>query len=191
MRQVEVALKTPKTAVVVIPPEDIWEPIQAIRRKLDRNMRRWMPHITMIFPFRPMSEFEELKRKFEAICANYSPFQARLVEFRYFQHSKRSYTIWLAPDPCERIKELQGALSSVVPNCDDAGRHPHGFTPHLSVGQVRVNLEKTLLELREAWEPLEFTLDGISLINRNDPPDDVFGTWGKVPLGVQLKRETS
>jgi 2'-5' RNA ligase len=179
----EINLKTNKTAVVVVPPEEIWEPIQAIRRRLDRNIRRWMPHITMLYPFRPIGEFENCSSKFEKICGEFAPFQVTLVDFRYFQHSKRSYTVWLDPDPGERIAELQGALARVVPDCDDVGRFHRGFTPHLSVGQARVDVENTIRELSETWEPLEFALDEIALINRNDPPDDVFGTWGEVPLG--------
>jgi 2'-5' RNA ligase len=183
MRPVVIPLKTHKTAIVVIPPEDIWEPIQAIRRRLDRNVRRWMPHITMLYPFRPMCEFEELSRKFRVISGDFSPFKVGLVEFRYFQHSKRSYTIWLDPEPGEPISELQGELVNLVPDCDDVGRFGRGFTPHLSVGQVRVDVEETIQVLTESWEPIEFTLDEIALINRNDPPDDIFKVWGKVKLG--------
>jgi hypothetical protein len=43
-----VAQKTHKTAVVVIPPDDLWAPIQALREKYDRHFRRWMPHITLL-----------------------------------------------------------------------------------------------------------------------------------------------
>ena len=43
--------KTHTTAVVLIPPEEVWEPIQALRRAHDRNFDRWMPHITLLYPF--------------------------------------------------------------------------------------------------------------------------------------------
>ena len=36
-------MKTHKSAVVIIPPEEIWEPIQKIRRLYDRQGHRWMP----------------------------------------------------------------------------------------------------------------------------------------------------
>ena len=49
--------KTPKTAIVIIPPEDCQEPIQRIRLSHDRSVRRWMPHITLVFPFRPVEDF--------------------------------------------------------------------------------------------------------------------------------------
>ena len=46
-------VKTHHTAVVAMPPPEVWEPIQAIRRQHDRNVHRWMPHITLLYPFMP------------------------------------------------------------------------------------------------------------------------------------------
>jgi len=39
-----------KTAAVIIPLEDVWDPIQAIRQE---QANRWPPHITLIPPFLP------------------------------------------------------------------------------------------------------------------------------------------
>jgi len=47
-----------KTALVVIPLASARPPIQAIRAEHDRKLRRWMPHITPIYPFLPAGEFE-------------------------------------------------------------------------------------------------------------------------------------
>jgi 2'-5' RNA ligase superfamily len=52
--------KTHQTAVVLIPPEAVWPPIQALRQQYDRHVRRWMPHITLLYPFRPREEFERI-----------------------------------------------------------------------------------------------------------------------------------
>lgn len=60
--------KTHQTAVVIIPPENLWQPIQQIRQKHDRHFRRWMPHITMIYPFRPRTQFDELAIQFQSAC---------------------------------------------------------------------------------------------------------------------------
>jgi len=40
-------------AAVIIPLEDVRGPNQAIRRKHDSKVGRWMPHITPIHPFLP------------------------------------------------------------------------------------------------------------------------------------------
>ena len=39
------------SAVVIIPPQEKWESIQEIRETYDRGFNRWMPHITLIYPF--------------------------------------------------------------------------------------------------------------------------------------------
>ena len=38
------------TALVVIPPAEVWLPIQALRAKYDAKVRRWMSHITLVYP---------------------------------------------------------------------------------------------------------------------------------------------
>ena len=40
-----------KTAAFIIPPEDVWGPIQPIRQKHDSKVGRWMPHVTLIYSF--------------------------------------------------------------------------------------------------------------------------------------------
>ena len=127
---------THQTAVVVTPPESCWEPIQAIRREHDKQVRRWMPHITMLYPFRPRSEFEAAAGALSAACGAIPSFEVTLTEFGYFCHGGSSYTLWLAPEPAEPLVRLQAAMLSAVPECDETSRYAGGFTPHLSVGQA-------------------------------------------------------
>jgi hypothetical protein len=51
--------KTHQTAVAVVPPREVWGPIQAIREKHDRQFRRWSPHINLLYPFYPPERFEQ------------------------------------------------------------------------------------------------------------------------------------
>lgn len=177
--------KTHETAVVVIPPESCWEPIQIIRRQHDRHVRRWMPHITLLYPFRPRSQFDMVAGELLAACAVIEPFEVRLEGFREFRHGRGSYTLWLAPEPRQMLVRLQAALQSAVLDCDDVARHAGDFTPHLSVGQVRGReaLAKLKSELKERWSPLSFAVNEVSLIWRNPPPDDVFRIDRAVRLG--------
>lgn len=177
--------KTHQTAVVVVPPESCWEPIQIIRREHDRQVRRWMPHITLLYPFRPRSQFDVVAGQLRAACAVIEPFEVRLAEFREFRHGRDSYTLWLTPEPREALVRLQAALQSAVPDCDDTARHAEGFTPHLSVGQVRGHepLARLKSELQEHWSPLAFAVNEVNLIWRNPPPDDVFRVDRAVRLG--------
>ena len=178
--------KTHKTAVVVIPPEPAWPSIQAIRRQHDRGFRRWMPHITLLYPFRPRPEFEAATARLEQVCEALPSFEATLATFHAFEHGRESYTLWLAPEPAEALLQLQTAMWQTFPDCDEVRRHAGGFTPHLSVGQVRgkEKMEQLLSAWQRNWTPIRFQVAAVSLIWRDDPPDDVFRIGHAVRLGV-------
>lgn len=38
---------TARSAVILMPPKELWAPIQAIRSVHDKAYERWMPHINM------------------------------------------------------------------------------------------------------------------------------------------------
>lgn len=177
--------KTHKSAVVVIPPRAVWPAIQAIRRRHDRKIRRWMPHVTLLYPFWPKSDFDEAARLIARACARLEPFEARLATFRYFRHGKSSYTLWLAPEPVATWVELHTSLENMVPGGHDVSRRSLDFTPHLSVGQFRrrEGIEVFLEELQRNWKPLAFEVSEVCLIWRGDPPRDVFRVARRVPLG--------
>ncbi|MFH0981659.1 MAG: 2'-5' RNA ligase family protein [Planctomycetota bacterium] len=178
--------KTYNTALVLTPPESVWGPIQEIRRAHDRHFGRWMPHITLLYPFRPCELFDEAAAQLAPVCAAILPFSLTLAEFRHFRHGRSSYTVWLAPEPNEPVIRLQQALMAVLPDCDDVARHAHGVTPHLSVGQCRGSeaLREWQQTLAASWRPLSLIVHGINFIRRGDLPDDVFRVDRHLPLGA-------
>jgi 2'-5' RNA ligase len=180
--------KTRKTAVVVVPPHDLWAPIQALRRQYDRNFRRWMPHITLFYPFRPKTAFEQVVPELARACRRLLPFEVHLRRFGFFVHGSRSATFYLAPEPSGALKALYLALRVRVPDCNDTARFDGGFSPHLSLGQARRRDVADMCRRWQAtWRPLAFTLDRIHLIWRNDPPDDIFRPGPVVHLGPRAR----
>jgi 2'-5' RNA ligase len=167
MRPPSSPLKTPHTAVVLIPPADLWEPIQAIRRIHDAHLARWMPHVTLLFPFLPADRFPEAEGKLQAACREVAAFKLELARFQYFPGPK---TAWLDPEPSETVRGLQARLQAEFPAYDDVARFPGGFRPHLSVGQGPPGLAE---KLQETWRPLAFDASEVALIRR-DGPDDPF-----------------
>jgi 2'-5' RNA ligase len=168
--------KTFTTAVVLIPPAEVQPSIQANRQVHDRHFKRWMPHITLLYPFRPRHEFDRLAERFAAVCEAIEPFRVELAEMRFFRHRGNSFTLWLAPEPREAVVRLQAVVGGVVPDCHDVVKHRDGFTPHLSIGQVHGEQRRRILqqELQASWQALAFPAREISLIWRGEPPDDVF-----------------
>ena len=175
--------KTYRTAAVLIPSGDVWPPIQAVRAERDRHYRRWMPHITLLYPFRPREDWDTLRAPLSTACAGVEPFEITLSAFDRFRHG-RSTTVWLAPEPAAQLVALQTALWRVVPDCDDTRKQSGGFTPHLSVGQVPGAGADALLEALQArWEAVSFTASAVQLIWRADPPDDIFHVGEQLSLG--------
>lgn len=179
--------KTHTTALVVIPPEELWAPVQAIRREHDRQVRRWMPHITLVYPFRPRATFDALAPDLLRACENIAPFRIRLQRIRYFHHGAGRYTVWLAPTPDAPLRGLRQAVARVVPDCDDLERLPGGYTPHLSVGQVRGRgpMKALRAQLQVQWQGMAFRVRAVSLVARSDPPDDVFRVERTIPFGAR------
>jgi len=182
MGEAGIAVKTRHTAVVAIPPEEAWTPIQEIRRKHDRQFQSWMPHLTLLYPFRPEEQFEEIGGPLAEACSAVSPFETVLDEFRYFVHGSGKATLWLAPEPEEAYSALQAALQRALPDCDDVSLFEGGFTPHLSVGQVESedSAESLSCELQRDWSPLRFSLDKIAVLRR--AADSPFQVARWIPL---------
>ena len=175
---------THHSAVVLIPPEEAWTPVQAIRREHDRQFRRWMPHVTLLYPFLPREAFGAAIPALERACAGIAPFRVTLREFRNFAHRGRRCTLWLAPEPVEPLLALFAALARAFPECAAAPKLP--FEPHLSVGQTgRGELERLTQQLQAQWQPLTFEAVAASLIWRHDAPDDVFRVERSFPFAAR------
>ena len=104
--------KTYTTAVVLIPSEEIQPPIQAIRRVHDRNFERWMPHITLLYPFAPQRNFQDVIPALAEAAQQSTNFSVTLTSFNAFKHRK-SCTLFLVPEPKNNIVDLHRTLIQI------------------------------------------------------------------------------
>ena len=180
---------THESAVVLVPPPEVWASIQAIRRVHDRQFRRWMPHVTLLYPSLTRDALDGAVPAVEEALAGIEPFTLELARFEVFAHRGGTATVWLAPEPKDRLVAVQARLVRRFPSCDATGRFAGGFTPHLSVGQARG--EESLRAFRqvlESWQPITFTVRRVAIIVREPPPDDVFRLFADVTLGDRAGR---
>lgn len=170
--------KSYKSAVVIIPPETKWSIIQQIRKEIDKKYYRWMPHITLIYPFVPILDLQKAKnilsaQKWSSLLTSN---ELKLDEIKYFSHGNNSYTIWAEPTPSDIIHSLFRQLMILFPDFDDVDSFPGGYTPHLSLGQAysSKDLEEKLIWIKKIWQPVQFNLQKFHIIIRDDPPNDIF-----------------
>lgn len=177
---------THNTAIVVVPPTEAWAPIQAIRARHDRKVRRWMPHMTLVYPFWPVTEFKAATERLTPVCQMLAGFEVELAEFSTFRHRGDNYTMWLRPEPEVALVELHRRLWLALFGPSLPTPQQPAFQPHLSVGQVRgkAAMSRLVEDLYGAWQPLRFQVAGISLLWRGEPPNDVFRVGAAVPLSV-------
>ena len=160
--------KSNTSAVVIIPPKKIWTPIQEIRKRYDRHINNWMPHITLIYPFVSEDEYSSIEKEFSDKCSEIKQFEITLNSFHSFNHKRQQYTMWLNPEPINLIQKLQAQILRIVPKFNDVNKYKNGFIPHLSVGQIvgKNNLNNVINDLQNNWTTLTWQIRKICFISR-------------------------
>ncbi len=177
--------KTHTTAVVLIPSETVQPAIQDIRRVHDRNFRRWMPHITLLYPFAERQDFATITSALAKAAQQVSPFSVQFARFDAFKHRK-SCTMFLVPEPEDDILRLHNALMTHLPDYNDTARFAGGFHPHLSVGQFQHRFLQTEQQrLQTEWQPIQCELAHLSLIYRSPETDDRFVVAEQFPFQIR------
>lgn len=160
--------RSSRSAVAIVPPKSVWEPINVIRKKHDKQLVRWMPHISLIFPFVHPDVLDEERERLAEVSAVVGAWDVTLSTFRHFKHSSDRASLWLDPEPRGPWEALYEALVAAYPHLDTSHRFEAGFTPHLSVGQTKTLVLGRRLtgELNEAWQPLTFEADALTVLRR-------------------------
>eukprot|EP01098_Paradermamoeba_levis_P013821 TRINITY_DN639_c0_g1_i6.p1 TRINITY_DN639_c0_g1~~TRINITY_DN639_c0_g1_i6.p1 ORF type:complete len:501 (+),score=148.74 TRINITY_DN639_c0_g1_i6:82-1584(+) len=179
--------KDVKTAVILTPLEGTWGPIQSIRKVHDKAYERWMPHINMLFPFVPESDFNLAKEKIKDKLQQLTPFTVTLNHISSFNHGNNS-TFFVKPkDPqeVEKIRQLQSSLYTLFPHCSDLStKSAAGFQPHLTLGQVPTSKALQMQKLIQSeWKDIKFEVNFVHLISRSATSPFVFKH--SIPIGAE------
>eukprot|EP00033_Pygsuia_biforma_P003978 GCRY01004357.1.p1 GENE.GCRY01004357.1~~GCRY01004357.1.p1 ORF type:complete len:731 (-),score=169.61 GCRY01004357.1:391-2583(-) len=170
--------KSVKSTVALIPSLESWVSIQAIRKQHDKQYKRWLPHINLLYPFFEESVFSQLMsdNKTESLLKDtlrsIQPFTLSFNKFGFFKHGK-SCTIWLEPEatPKSAINDLQAKLEKVFPVCSDLRqRGENGFTAHLSVAQCKGENEakRLISQFEQSFFGVTMTIQSVFYLGRKD-----------------------
>eukprot|EP00005_Dracoamoeba_jomungandri_P003874 CAMPEP_0174258870 /NCGR_PEP_ID=MMETSP0439-20130205/7788_1 /TAXON_ID=0 /ORGANISM="Stereomyxa ramosa, Strain Chinc5" /LENGTH=306 /DNA_ID=CAMNT_0015342541 /DNA_START=39 /DNA_END=959 /DNA_ORIENTATION=+ len=187
------------SAVCLIPPPRCWPSdgaIQQIRKVHDKSYVRWMPHANFVYGFLPDAYFDEAQEKLAQTVLDVAPFWVSFDSFRYFAHSRRSFTAWLEPTVIggdqSVLVDLQSKLESAYPHCNEQStKSDAGFIPHVSVGQFKneAQMKKCIKEWESNWEPIRFLVKEMYIISRTR--DDPFEVRKVIPFGLPYDESTT
>ena len=182
---------TTQTALCIIPPENVWMQIQAIRSKYDKAYPRWMPHINLIYPFVTEENFAKAKERLEIVLKREKPFQIRFdaLSFHYFKQGGDECTYHLQPSAAPEIVRLQNLIQNQLA---DIPKKKRAFQAHLTLGQTTaLEIDQVLADMRVQWQTVEFPIDRIYMISRENHPDNLFVIKNEVLLLDQADEASS
>ena len=129
------------SAVVIIPPEEKWNPIQEIRKKYDKNWKFMKPHITLVYPFSKVED-KKLKAHIRDSLSGINPFKLRLKGLR--KSKKEHYLYLLCGGGKEKIMELYKRFHRSLLK-EFKNKDMPSYVPHITLGKF-----DTEEEIREA-----------------------------------------
>ena len=181
--------KVHTSALCFVPAIDRQEGIQQLRATYDRQIKRWPPHVNLLYPFVPETEFETAAQTLATALRDIEAFSVVAAGFGSFRHGKNT-TVWLDPTggessvACAQWRALQALCQQAFPHfTDQTSRKP--FVPHLTVGQFEESARHAAFEaaVAQAWEPLPLHVGEVVLISRAGADAPFLVHW-RVALGT-------
>jgi 2'-5' RNA ligase len=149
---------------VVVPAADLVGDFR--RRHHAASVARGLPpHVTVWFPFRPVSAVDDaLRAELTRHFSGFAPFVAELTGVGSFARH-----VWLAPEPRDRFVELMQLTRERFQDSSFGEEPPGEPVPHLTIGEARRGEDAEQLAALARGEiepslPLGFTVAAVSLL---------------------------
>jgi poly(A) polymerase len=156
------------TALVVVIPSEFQERLNYWRSQYDRAFPRWMPHLTLYYPFVPECDFPEIAERIQAQLRGFGSFEVNLNKVSYFRQKNRS-TIHLRLEDDTKLQDLfNNRLRNAIPEIPLA--HP-SFTPHMTLAQTDWKNNQQMIQSLEEYfnnQEMRMTISEIQIISRSE-----------------------
>jgi 2'-5' RNA ligase len=156
------------TALVVIIPVEFHDSINFWRSQYDKAYPRWMPHITLYYPFAPVDQFPDVAGRIQAAVRGFGSFELNFNQVSHFPQKNKS-TIHLRVENDTKLQELfNDHIKPALPEIKLS--HPT-FVPHLTLAQTdKRNTNQMVNQIQEYFQDknMKMTVNEIYLINRSE-----------------------
>lgn len=184
------------TALCLIPPQHLWEPVDRLRSLHDKAYDRWPPHVNLLYPF---VEPNHLRDAVAAIVQHLAqsgtfdrtPRHVALQDVDVFNH-KHDNTLFLRP---ESSGDSEDAVTHVARQLREALGRPvdEQFTPHLTVAQTYDSQSAShsyLLEKVRALVGLSWDATEIAVLVRDSGHGLASSTQGSMKVWGYISLDT-
>jgi 2'-5' RNA ligase len=141
-----------------------------------------MPHINLIYPFISEENFENIKTQLEPFLKREKPFQIQFDQssLDHFGQQGDACTYHLRPTISTDVIQLQKLIQNQLSNVPSKKR---AFEAHLTLGQTtKSNITNVLADIKAKWKTIEFTVDRVYMISRENHPENLFTIKNEILL---------
>lgn len=184
------SVKQHSSTVALIPPEEVWPPIQAAREALrDKGLYRWPPHINLLYPFVSPDEFGAAIELLSPALATLAPPTITLDSLGCFGGRSRGvlYAYSSSVEETAALRELQAALQAALPTCHEQQRDGV-FTPHLTLAHFGCRDDAEAAKERlSPWTSVTFSCEGSVHVMRRDGGGGQFARCCTLEYGLAAR----
>eukprot|EP01040_Poterioochromonas_malhamensis_P009230 gene9230-10019_t len=155
------------TALVIIIPEEFHDMINRLRSQYDHAYPRWMPHMTLYYPFVSIEQFPEIANRLQTALRGFGNISINLNKISFFSQKGKS-TLHLAPQDDTRLQELFQLIHQTIPEVPLARAQ---YKPHATIGQCDSgDRNQMMASFQEHFQHENMTMNicSIQLINRSE-----------------------
>ncbi|EGR52117.1 uncharacterized protein TRIREDRAFT_75105 [Trichoderma reesei QM6a] len=179
------------TALCLIPPPQLWDPINTLRSLNDEKFTKWPPHVTLVYPFVTP---EALPEVIEALCRSHlepqdDDISINLEEPGVFSHRRRSKTVFIRPRPGPNVDRLSDLRDRILRFLEwPKGRD---YQPHMTLAQSEddtTSWHQFLMEKARLLTPVTWRNHQLAIMMRDPTSKGQSGAsrpmrvWGYIDL---------